>query len=316
MAVEWEQAWRRALYGADGFYRRDPGPAAHFRTAGHAGAHALAAAIDRLATRLGATAVVDVGAGRGELLDALAHSGSRRRLNAVDLVARPAALHPGVGWSTGLDALPDEALDGALVLAWELLDTVPCPVVEVDAEGVVRTVAVDEAGDETLGGPATAAELLWCERWWPVVEPGQRAEVGSTRDRLWADLVARAAAAGAVAALAVDYAHAREDRPVTGSLAGYRGGRRVPPVPDGSGDITAHVALDAVAAAGRAAGAVDTRLTDQRTALRELGLTGRSQVGESLDAAALQRISTEAELLDAGGLGGFGWLLQRIGSRT
>ena len=33
----WEAAWRDALYGPVGFYRRPEGPAGHFRTAAHAG---------------------------------------------------------------------------------------------------------------------------------------------------------------------------------------------------------------------------------------------------------------------------------------
>ena len=49
----------------------------------------------------------------------------------------------------------------------------------------------------------------------------------------------------------------------------------MPAVPDGSRDITAHVALDACAAAGEAAGAGETVLTTQRAALRELGLDAR-----------------------------------------
>ena len=52
-------------------------------------------------------------------------------------------------------------------------------------------------------------------------------------------------------ALAIDYAHERERRPVYGTLTGYRDGHCVSPVPDGSCDITAHVALDACADGGR-----------------------------------------------------------------
>jgi len=118
--------------------------------------------------------------------------------------------------------------------------------------------------------------------------------------------------------LAVDYGHTAADRPPGGTLAGYRHGRRVPPVPDGSCDVTAHVALDAVAAAGAAAGATGTLLTDQRRALQALGLTGRPQVGTRSGTGAvagLARAGREAELLDPGGLGGFGWLLQTVGDR-
>ncbi|MGH8964719.1 MAG: SAM-dependent methyltransferase, partial [Actinomycetes bacterium] len=119
-------------------------------------------------------------------------------------------------------------------------------------------------------------------------------------------------------ALAVDYSHSRESRPVYGTLTGYRDGLTVPAVPDGSCDVTAHVALDACTAAGEGAGATSTHLTTQRTALRALGLSGtrppmdlahrnpRSYV------AALCHAGEDAELTDPSGLGGFGWLAQAV----
>ena len=90
-------------------------------------------------------------------------------------------------------------------------------------------------------------------------------------------------------------------------------------IPDGSRDITAHVALDACAAAGRAAGATATVLTTQRQALRALGVTGRrpplAQAGDDPlgYARALCQASEEAELIDPDGLGAFGWLVQAVG---
>ncbi len=93
----------------------------------------------------------------------------------------------------------------------------------------------------------------------------------------------------------------------------------MPALPDGSRDITAHVALDACAAAGTTAGASGTVLTTQRAALRELGL-GARRPPPALAASdpegyarALCQASQDAELLDAGGLGGFGWLIQAVG---
>ena len=315
--IPWPQAWQAALYGPDGFYRRPGGPAAHFRTASHAAAPLLAEALTRLAGDLGAGAVVDVGAGRGELLNALAAvaaaaAGPPLRLHGVDLVDRPAALAPSVGWSVGLQELDDAALAGALVVAWELLDTVPCPVLEVDDAGRPRIVLVEQAtGAERLGDPAAENDLAWCRSWWTPGPPGSRIEVGRPRDELWAELVRRACGAVAVALLAVDYAHHRPERPDAGTLSGYRAGRLVHPVPDGSCDVTSHVAIDAVAAAGEAAGALTTVLTDQRTVLRELGFHGRLAAGTPPTATALTRASTEAELIERGGLGAFGWLVQR-----
>jgi SAM-dependent MidA family methyltransferase len=95
----------------------------------------------------------------------------------------------------------------------------------------------------------------------------------------------------------------------------------VPAIPDGSRDITAHVALDACAAAGKAAGAGETVLTTQRAALRALSLDARRPLlGLAASdpqgyAAALCRASQDAELVDAAGLGGFGWLAQAVGTR-
>jgi SAM-dependent MidA family methyltransferase len=290
----WHEAWSEALYGPDGFYRRPEGPAGHFRTAAHAAPAELAAAVARLAAGTGCTAVVDVGAGRGELLTALdAHAGDAGpplALHGVDVVDRPPALPAAVGWSRSVPRVRD-----ALVVAWELLDVVPCPVLEVDADGVPRVVLVDGAGREQLGPPAGGADLAWCATWWPAdgLAEGDRIEVGRPRDALWAALVADVAIAGGGALLAVDYAHDAGTRPPPGSLTGYRAGRAVPPRPDGGSDVTAHVALDAVARAGVAAGAVRTLLTRQDVALRALG-------------------ATSAELLDPGALGGFGWLLQTL----
>ena len=53
-------------------------------------------------------------------------------------------------------------------------------------------------------------------------------------------------------------------------------------------------------------------LTTQRAALRALGTSARPAA--SWDAAALQRAAVAGELLDAGGLGSHGWLLQAVGT--
>ena len=121
------------------------------------------------------------------------------------------------------------------------------------------------------------------------------------------------------AVLGVDYAHDADDRGsgrwARGSLVGHRRGRVVPAVPDGSCDLTAHVALDSCAAASEAA--VDlTFLTNQREALRALGVgAGRpGPAGAPEDprayAEALQRAGQARELSEPHGLGDFGWLLQ------
>ncbi|MCW2778264.1 MAG: uncharacterized protein JWN17_1989, partial [Frankiales bacterium] len=140
-------------------------------------------------------------------------------------------------------------------------------------------------------------EDAWVRRWWP---GGGRAEVGAPRDAAWAQAVGQVQRGLAVA---VDYGHLLADRRPT--LTGYRGGRQVDPVPDGSCDLTAHVALDACAAATGA------RLLTQRDALRDLGVD--AALPDPVTAHGLQRASQSRALLDPAGLGGFGWLVQEVG---
>jgi SAM-dependent MidA family methyltransferase len=310
----------RGLYGPDGFFTRPgPGPAGHFRTSVHA-SPAFAGAIAELVGRLDAALdhpyrldVIDVGGGRGELLTALQHTlpekiNSRVRATVVELAPRPSGLPGSIGWTP---TVPDRVT--GLLLATEWLDNVPLDVVEVDDSGTVRYVLVDPDGTERLGSYVDAGDAAWLARWWPLDDalPGSRAEVGAPRDAAWAGVV-RALARGV--ALAVDYGHLRGGRPAFGTLTGYRDGRQVTPVPDGSCDLTAHVAIDAVAAAPD----VPSGLLTQRAALRALGVDGgrpplelayRDSRGYL---AALARAGAAAELTDPAGLGGHYWLLHQV----
>ncbi|MFF5215143.1 SAM-dependent methyltransferase [Micromonospora sp. NPDC000442] len=143
-----------------------------------------------------------------------------------------------------------------------------------------------------------------------------RAEIGRTRDEAWADAVGRVDRG---LALTVDYGHLRVERPIDGTLTGYRNGRQVPPVPDGSCDVTAHVAMDSVASAGERVARCAYVLTSQREALRALGADGgRPPLSlASSDPAgylrALATASAAAELTDPAGLGGHWWLWQPVG---
>ncbi|GAA0335054.1 SAM-dependent methyltransferase [Actinoallomurus spadix] len=311
---------QQALYGPGGFYARGERPAAHFRTSVHAShrfAMALARLIAEVDTALGHPArfdLVDVGAGSGELLAeilSVTNLGGRLRPVAVEVAPRPAGLSGAIEWCSA----PPEDITG-LVVANEWLDNVPVDVVELTDEGP-RLVVVDPRTGAEIPGPAPAVEdTEWLERWWPLREPGDRAEIGRHRCAAWASVLRRLRGG---LALAVDYAHERDHRPAYGTLTGYRDGRCVTPVPDGSCDITAHVALDACAEAGRLAGATSTLLTTQRAALRALGLRGARP---ALDLArsdpraylrALRAAGEDAELIDPSGLGSFGWLVQTVG---
>ncbi|MFI8162883.1 SAM-dependent methyltransferase [Streptomyces microflavus] len=325
MTEEW-QGWREAaqtaLYGDEGFYRspvRSPdGPAGHFRTSVHASplfARAVAALLARTAAELGVGTVdlVDVGAGRGELLTgvlAAVPEGLEVIPYGVEVAARPPGLDPRIVWC----AEPPRGVTG-LLFANEWLDNVPVEVAEADGDGVVRYVQVRSPdGAERPGPPVTGADAEWLERWWPLSAPGERAEIGLPRDLAWARAVGSLEAGLAVA---VDYAHVRGRRPPFGTLTGFRGGREVHPVPDGSCDLTAHVALDACAAAVTRGVA---ELTDQRAALGLLGVFGdRPPLGlAASDPAgylrALSAAGEAAELTARGGLGDFGWLLHHVGA--
>ncbi|MFB7665752.1 SAM-dependent methyltransferase [Kitasatospora sp. NPDC056138] len=315
--MRWRPAMEQALYGEDGgFYRRSEGPAGHFRTSVHAspryaGAVArLLQEVDEALRHPAEVALVDVGAGRGELLTGVLAAvpralAERLRPYAVEIADRPAGLPESVVWT---DRVP-QGVNG-LLFANEWLDNVPLDLAEVDGDGVLRYVEVAPDGEERLGGPLAEADAGWAARWWPTGEPGERVELGGTRDAAWAAAVGGLASGLAVA---VDYAHLRAGRPVFGTLTGFRAGREVRPVPDGSCDITAHVALDAVAVPG-----LHSLWTTQRDALRALGVSGTrpplalaaSDPTEYL--RALSGAGEAAELTDPAGLGGFGWLAQAV----
>ncbi|MPZ28913.1 MAG: hypothetical protein GEV12_21565 [Micromonosporaceae bacterium] len=308
-----------ALYGLDGFFvRAGAGPAGHFRTSAHA-SPGFAAALLRLLARLDEALgrpdpldVVDVGAGRGELLAALldaapATLAGRLRPVAVERApARPG--RDGIAWR---DTIPAPVT--GLLLATEWLDNVPVDVATLDRDGALRYLLVDPAtGQEAPGQPVSGPDAAWLARWWPLTVPGTRAEIGRPRDAAWQGAVA---ALHRGAALAVDYGHVAGGRPPLGTLTGFRDGREVAPVPDGGCDLTAHVAVDAVRDAPGVGGAV---LVRQAGALRALGVDGtRPPLALAHDdpAGYLRRLAAAgagAELTDPAGLGGHWWLLQPV----
>lgn len=360
--LPWSLAMEQALYGPDGFYRAGEGPAAHFRTSVHA-SPLFATAVVRLLREVDEAldkpdeiTLVDVGAGRGELLDAVraqlaqqsqlhdqqtrsAASGSadplarpavaepadllqpadslsrRLRLVAVEVAPKPDDLTSDIEWRNDLPA-------GAtgLLIANEWLDNIPCDVAEATSDGW-RLVEVAADGTERLGPEPDPDQRAWLSTWWPTPESSDdlldqafRAEIGLSRDAAWRRAVA---ALDRGIAIAVDYAHSRTSRPPSGTLTGYAHGRQTAPIPDGSCDITAHVALDSCAAA--APHSDWTVLTTQREVFHSLGMTGgRPDLSlASTDPRgylrALSQASAAAELTDPLGLGGFGWLAQGVG---
>jgi SAM-dependent MidA family methyltransferase len=318
MWLTWRAAMERALYGESGFYLRER-PSGHFRTS--VGASPVFAeailrelvAVDDMLGNPPAVDLVDIGAGEGGLAAGVLAAAppelrSRLRVTGVDLASRPARLPEEIVWAA---TVPD-GIRG-LVIANEWLDNIPVDIVEQTADGPRLVMVNVSDGEEKLGSRPPESDLAWLARWWPMRATGERAEIGRPRDEAWASVIVRLARGRAIA---IDYAHAVGSRPPYGTLTGYRDGTMVAPVPDGSCDVTAHVALDSCACAGELAGAVTTILTTQREALRALGITGTRPPLEHARSdphgylQALMRASGEAELIAAEGLGGFGWLAQ------
>ncbi|MEU0549652.1 SAM-dependent methyltransferase, partial [Micromonospora sp. NPDC005979] len=109
MPIPWRDAMNQALYGPDGFFVAGTGPADHFRTSVHA-SPAFATALLRLLAQVDAALghpsrldVVDVGAGRGELLLAL-----RRLLASTD----------AAGLAVGVSGEPAHSGRSGLIPAW------------------------------------------------------------------------------------------------------------------------------------------------------------------------------------------------------
>lgn len=279
-----------ALYGPAGFFVQHA-PREHFTTSVTHGplfaeaVRRLAGWVDDALEHPDPFDVVDLGAGGGELLAALPDVPARWRLSPVDLNGHwPAEVPPTHG----------------LLFANEWLDNVPLDVV---FDG--RLVEVTGSGKERLGPPADQAALDWVARWWP---RSRRVEVGLTRDLAWAAAVGRVRRGLAVA---VDYGHTTADRRTT--LTGHRDGRQVRPEPDGSCDLTAHVALDSCAAA------TGGTVLRQRDALTRLGVIAERPDRRIADVdprrylALLQRAGAAGTLRDPRGLGAFGWLVQPVG---
>lgn len=212
----WKQAWDTALYGERGHLRSHPVALTH-----------------------DAAMLVELVVARSSSYDEVVLLGAAARL-APDLARRlPCTLLRG-------DLPPGF---GGLVVAVDWLCHVPTHVVRADDDGRPRVVHVDPlTGSEILGSrlddtavPATIG--AWAEEHWPLTEPFARAEIGTTREAAWRDVVRRLDGG---LAIAVEHGHTRATRPPDGTLRSPGGG---PPIPDGERDLVADVALDALAEA-------------------------------------------------------------------
>ena len=194
----WKQAWDAALYGPEGYLRREP-----------------------LTLRRDRDRVLDLVVAESADARSVVLLGAAGLL-APDLAAR----------RPGLDVRGDlpEGYDG-LVVAIDWLAHVPTHVVRADDDGRVRIVHVDPVtATEVLGSAVDDSGVpptigAWLDQHWALTTPGARAELGTAREAAWR--------------------HLRDSRPLGGSLRNPAG---LAPVPDGSRDLVADVALDALAA--------------------------------------------------------------------
>lgn len=322
----WSAAWSQA---AQRFWSEQV-PVDHFRTcAGTWIAQTVAQrliSVDRWLGHPDRLTLVDVGAGDGELLrlvgDAMPDDvRGRLHLVGVDVrelkvVGSEVDVAGDIEWHR-VWAPSDMTLEPVvgMVMAHEWLDELAVDVVERDSDGVDRLVVVDEESREHLGPPLDDADecavygvdargaRAWMDRWWPLEEPGDRAEIGLPRDRAWQWLT-RLLECGLV--LATDYGHVSDERRGHhrwGTLVGYRSGRVCAPVIDGSVNLTAHVALDSCVDA-----VPGTTLTTQRDMLGPMSGSIGDPVNVRDFAQGIAAHSSLAQLRDPAGLGAVGWL--------
>lgn len=313
--LSWRHAWQAAALGEFGFYRQaDCRPADHFRTSAHIGGPFAAAIFDRLRgvdERLAhpsTLTVVDVGAGGGELLNALAGLiaasdpglAGRVELIGVDLRDRPEHLRSDIGWIKGLAPVCVPADITGMIVATELLDDIPIDIAELDATGDWRYLRLDSAGVTSLGEVLTSNDQKWVDAFAGRSElsagTGTRVEIGITRDTIGYDLTSRLVDGDA---LFIDYVSG------TGSsLRAFRHGHEVAPVTDGSMNITAAVHQRSLTSTLTRFG--DVHVQDQANALAEYQRP--REATEMPMMARLQWRSAWQELTDRAGLGSHSWI--------
>ncbi|MET0695727.1 MAG: SAM-dependent methyltransferase [Propionibacteriaceae bacterium] len=309
----WLDAWVESAYGEGGFWRTER-PRDHFRTASSSTSGLASWVVALLGRHPEITLVVETGAGDGMLLDQLCRQRPDLTLCGVDLGSRPDGLAAEVGWcsdvwdvTTGQWSGPAEQLLAAidqpcLLLAVEWFDDLPCQPAVRQSSGACA-IDVDPSGTERTGDRLGVADQAWLEQWWPV---GSRLEVGRTRDQAWRSLLGHLQVFGGLA-LVVDYGHLCDSRPDTGSLQAFRGGRQVRPAPRSDRNLTAAVAIDALADAGQRVGATTEFCSRQGDVLG--AVPGRRDQGPL---AALVSRSEHAALVNPAVWGDQWWLLQRV----
>ena len=336
-----------ALYGEpDGFYASGGGAGRRtgdFLTSVEVGplfGRLVASLADRCweeSGRPGDFTLVDAGAGRGTLArSVLAARPACAELLRYVLVERSAALRlahgelidsppgPCVSLESRAD-LPGGPLNG-LIVANELLDNLPCRLLErtVDgwAEAFVRAESADGVGRfvEELR-PLTAEEELVADALAPEAPVGGRIPLAAAAVE-WVGHALDTLRDGSL--VVVDYTDTSASlaaRPAWEWVRTYRSGVRghEPLVDVGSADITVEVPLDQVLAAHTGAA-----VCDQASFLRSLGIDDlvdegravwreRAAIGDLAALEARSRVHEADALCDPSGLGAFTVAVWRLG---
>ena len=278
MWLTWRAAIDRALYGESGFYLRER-PSGHFRTSVSASAvfaEAVLSLLGQVDAELGMPGrldLVDIGAGEG----VLRRPGARR---APARAARPAPGHgrrpvAPAGRPASGDRLARRPSRGDRA-GWPSPTSgwTTCRWTSPSGPPTGRGSSWSTPRPATSGSGAAPSARPTASGWNAGGRCARRAtgpRSAGTRDAAWASVIERLERGRAIA---VDYAHPVDNRPAV------RHAHRIPRRRDGVAhprrtcDITAHVALDACAEAGRAGRRDIHTLSTQRDALRALGITG------------------------------------------
>jgi SAM-dependent MidA family methyltransferase len=296
-----------ALYGEDGYYRRDElpiGEEGDFVTGSSFSplfGRATARLLRRLDGALGRPAdFFEAGCGTGVHLANVASDGGGRRLLGWDRIARPLA--EGVTRVGDLAEIELGGIEG-LIFSYELFDALPVHRLIGRADGAVGELWVEIAADGSFGwheGEVSDPELvgLLGER---TLETGQVADLAPGWSPLYGELARRL---GSGLLVTCDYGYERDRLldPRTrrhGTLACYTGQRvhRNPFVQVGDQDLTAHVDFTSLIRAGEAAGLTTVALTRQALWLAACGLF------TDLAEAGLETRQAAMALLDGEGMG-------------
>ncbi|MCY3806799.1 MAG: SAM-dependent methyltransferase [bacterium] len=325
-----------ALYGEPGGFYESGGGAGRrtgdFLTSVEVGplfGRLVARLADRCWERLGRPGdftLVDAGAGSGTLARSVLaanpacagalryvlveRSGALRRVHE-ELIDRPPV--PGARLESRAD-LPDGVLDG-LVIANELLDNLPCRLLERTVDGWAEVFVRADSSDAFVAElrPLPTEEQMVADELVPEAPVGGRIPLASAAVE-WVGRALDTLRAGSL--VAIDYTDSTASlaaRPPWEWVRTYRAGvRGHEPLRDvGSSDITVEVPLDQILTAHPGA-----HVCDQATFLRSLGIDDlvdegravwreRASVGDLAALEARSRVHEAEALCDRDGLGAF-----------